>query len=322
MIVFKKYRRKPLDLQMLDIIIPRLPKERTTLLAKLKYDAARMQKGFNGERKLDYHLRQLSDAYDILCDVTLRWNKKPFQIDTLVITSRAIFIISVKSLEGIITFQPHNRTLIQEVNGEIHRYECPIVQAERHKAMLMKWLDVRNLSSLPIYFIIGIAEMSTTIHAENEHIKGHVQYVEYIPGLIQEINNRHLHHENITLQKKITHQVLQTTEAFYIDYLQKYAISKEEIQVGIVCKQCNTLGTITYKRKFSCIQCGVVPQEEVLQSLYDLMLLLNIDNLSNKQAMQLLQLYNRHQTWRLLKKSKLVKQNKSYKWYMPQKNNQ
>lgn len=317
MIIFKKYRQKPLDLQVLDMVIPRLKDAR--LVSQLKQDATRIQKGFNGERKLDYHLTQLRGEYDILCDITLQWAARPFQIDTLVISPQAIFIISVKSLEGIITFHPHNRTLIQEINGTTNRYECPIIQAERHKAMLMKWLEKRNLGSLPIYYIIGISEMSTTIQINDEQMKQHVHYIESIPNVLLEVAARHGNTRNIRLQKRITSQILQRAEDFYIDYVKKYNIRKRDIALGVVCKHCKKLNVTFRRGKFICHTCGRLPIEDALQSLYDLMKLFNVNCISNKQAMDILQLSDRHQTLRILRASKLVKRENTYKWHLPKK---
>src|SRR5690625_728302 len=100
-----RQRKKPLSLQKLDALISRLP-ENHPKLPMLRKQAAIEQKGFNGERKLDYHLETLSDDYSVLNNVCFSLYGKKTQIDSLIITEQAIFIIEVKSYEGIITFDP------------------------------------------------------------------------------------------------------------------------------------------------------------------------------------------------------------------------
>lgn len=298
------------------MLIPRLADGR--VVSQLKLDAARLQKGFNGERKSDYHLRQLDDCYDVLCDVTLRLDGQPFQMDTVIISPYAVYIVGVKSLGGVVTFQAQHGTLMQEVKGKTYRYECPIVQAERHKSMLMKWLSARRLSGMPIYFLIGIAEMSTTIQMKDDATRDYVHYVEHIPGRIMTINRKQQHQKNIILQKKITSHMLQAVEDFQVDYLRKYNIESEAIKCGVMCKQCRFVGCLYKNGKFHCLTCGRLEMEDALQSLYDLMRLFKMDAISNKDAMKFLQLENRHQTLRVLRTSKLLKKEKSLKWRLPE----
>src|SRR5699024_5968141 len=149
-----------------------------------------------------------------------------------------------------------SRTITQEINGSINRYECPIIQAERHKAMLMKWLEARNLSSLPIYYIIGISEMSTSLQINDEHMKQHVHYVESIPQVILAMEKQHTHPPQIPLQKKITSQILRNSEDFFMDLMQKHNIHKKDIALGVVCRQCRKLTVRFSEGKFVCRTCG------------------------------------------------------------------
>src|SRR5690625_4860897 len=115
-----RYRTKPLSLQKIDALIARLP-ERHPKMAMLRKQAAMEQKGFNGERKLDYHIESLSDDYSILNDVCFSLYGKKTQIDSLIISAQAIFMIEVKSYEGVITFDAELRQCYRVIEGEQKR---------------------------------------------------------------------------------------------------------------------------------------------------------------------------------------------------------
>src|SRR5699024_10972360 len=95
--------RKPIELRKLEAVIPRLHPNHPKL-SEIKHEAARSYKGYIGEKKVNYHLEQLTDTFTILQSVTLNVTEKNFQIDTIMISDYAIYIIESKNYSGIITF--------------------------------------------------------------------------------------------------------------------------------------------------------------------------------------------------------------------------
>lgn len=316
--MFVYFRKKPIDLQLLDAVIPRLPMKYDAVLPRLKNAARRLQKGYAGEKKLDYHLHQLSDAFIMIPDVTLRWKHRAFQMDSLVISPTSIHIISVKSLEGTITFDLQQRMLIQESRGSTQRYECPITQVERHQAFLMKWFDQHNVGRKPIYYWIAIAETATQmkVHPPQEEIPHFIDYVENIPTKIAQMeeNNKHHHipNKSITIQQK--HMIMNHKEDFQTNLLQKYNINLDDLEKGVLCRACYELETVYRHGKIYCKNCGEIPATDVLQTLREFMLLHKLSTIKNEQVMQWLQINNRHQTLRLMKNIGLQKLPNCRKW--------
>jgi len=318
--LFVRFRKKPVDLQLLDAVIPRLPPNYQSVLPRLKNAASRLQKGYAGEKKLDYHLHQLSKNFTVIPDVTLRWKQQPFQMDSLVISPHAIHIISVKSLEGSITFDLQQRILIQESRGHVQRYECPITQVERHKAFLMKWFDQQKLIRRPIYYWIAIAETATQIkvNPSTEKIPPYIDYVENIPYKIEqmEANNKHHHPLDTSVIAYQTKMIVNHTEDFQTNLLKKYKIKLADLRKGVLCRTCYRLETIYRYGKIHCKNCGRVPTADILATLDQFMLLHKISTIKNEQIMHWLQINNRHQTLRLIKNIGLQKVPNCRKWQL------
>ncbi|MGJ9458109.1 nuclease-related domain-containing protein [Oceanobacillus sp. CF4.6] len=96
-------RPKPLILQKYEALTPRIPKN-FPRLAEIQYELAKSHKGYIGEMKVDYYLSVLAQRYTILPDVCLKVNGQTFQIDNLLITDHAIYLIEVKNYNGKIIF--------------------------------------------------------------------------------------------------------------------------------------------------------------------------------------------------------------------------
>lgn len=184
-----RYRNRPQPLRTLDALITRLPSNHPQL-KRLQKDAAKLQKGYNGERKLDYHIEYLSDDFTIMADVCFSLHNKQTQIDSLIVSDHAIFIVEVKSFTGIITFDTTLRQCYRDMEGEIERYKYPITQVQTIQANLLRFLQIARQSGLPIYYFIAFSERSTYIKVKGEEdsLKNIVTYVEDIPNQVMRLN--------------------------------------------------------------------------------------------------------------------------------------
>src|SRR5690625_6223408 len=114
-------RTKPLPLEKIDAILPRLSTHFFNLPA-LKRESAQRHKGYIGERKVDYFLDQLPSMYVTIQDVCLQTRGKRFQIDSLIMSDQAIYLIEVKNYSGTITFNPTLKQFTRN-NGNNERSE-------------------------------------------------------------------------------------------------------------------------------------------------------------------------------------------------------
>lgn len=92
-------RQKPIALKKLDASLPRLLphfKKRN----ELEGESRRRYKGYIGELKVDGYINtQFEKQYTILHDITLKIDGKETQIDSIIITPHAIYILEIKNYE-------------------------------------------------------------------------------------------------------------------------------------------------------------------------------------------------------------------------------
>ena len=312
-----KHRNRPLPLQKLDALMSRLP-EVHPKMTYLEKEAARQQKGYNGERKLDYHIEMLPDDYVILSDVCFSLYGKKIQIDSLVISPFAIYITEVKSYEGTVTFDTNLRQFFREQNGKTERYKYPITQAEMIQSQLLRMLQLADLAGLPIYFFVAFSERSTYIKVEGEHesIRNLVTYVEDIPWRIRKndeqlaTNNSHPNH---SLKNKVIQHIMSQNEDFDIDVYEKYGIDQSEILPGVECTSCYALPMRRIENKWKCEICDTSSNKAHLKALYEYALLID-PYITNEKCRTFLQIDSRHIVKHLLKNALNTQKHKKRKW--------
>src|SRR5699024_7882235 len=140
-----KRRSKPLVLKKLETVMSRLPPHFSGI-AKLQSDITKRYKGYIGEQKVDYHMLQLlHPKFTLLQDVCLHGNSTKNQLDTIVITQNAIFIIEIKNYNGTRIF---DTLLNQSTRNDGDRdtgFRNHITQAENQQLHFISWLHKRNL---------------------------------------------------------------------------------------------------------------------------------------------------------------------------------
>ena len=132
-----KKRNKPLPLQKLDALISRLHPNHPNL-ENIKKDAAIRYKGYIGEQKVDYHLERLTLPNTIAHDIYIKTEQQNFQIDTLILTQRAIYIIEIKNYTGTITFDTNLQQFIRKHDTKEEGFHDPITQAEMTQHQLQQ----------------------------------------------------------------------------------------------------------------------------------------------------------------------------------------
>jgi len=90
---------------------------------------------------------------------------EPCQIDTLVLTPRAAFIIEVKNLQGELTFDENTGQFTQTtVKRGKQSIGNPLLQVERHQLQFEKWLHFQKVFSYPIIPLVAISNPSTILN--------------------------------------------------------------------------------------------------------------------------------------------------------------
>lgn len=313
-----QYKRTlPKSLLYLQALLPRLSPNHKHF-NDLQTEVAIRQKGFNGEKKLDYHLQMLDNDYKILNDITLSYKRNKFQIDSLIITPHAIFIVDSKSIDGIITFNTTLQQLTQNNQGIERNLKYPITQLESIKFLLMKWLELRDLMGFPIFYFVSIADTSSILRVDGDEnfIRKHVSYAENIPHLLMQKNEQiaKFSRNNILLQEKIISSIFREKEDLFIDLSHKYKIERHDIAPGVVCSKCYQLQTIYTRGVWSCKHCRFKDKRGYISGFRDYFILFG-NGISNQEARWFLGVKNRSTTTRILQRSNLRYYKKHKKWY-------
>ncbi|WP_188455886.1 nuclease-related domain-containing protein [Virgibacillus oceani] len=311
-----KKRNKPLPLQKLDAIIPRLSPQ-FKKLSDMQHEAANRYKGYIGEQKVDYHLDLLPGNHTILHDVCLAVNGKTFQLDSVIITPHAIFPIEIKNFDGTITFDTTFKQCIRN-NGDIDTgFRYPITQAETSKLKLTNWLHEHNYHNIPVHYLIAISEPSTIIkvNGDKQAISEVVMHGEYIPMKIIEIDEKYAHGGHKRMEnRRIGEMILRACREFDIDILRKYGVLEKDIVTGVQCPGCGRLGMKRIYNNWECRTCGIRSKYAHKRALNDYLLLIR-PWITNSECMRFLQLSSRNTATRVLKSSDLNYDSRSKRWY-------
>lgn len=64
-----------------------------------------LEKGYKGELMFDEHIREVSNDFLIINDITFKHNHSTFQIDSLLIAQHKCYIFEIKNFQGDYIFQ-------------------------------------------------------------------------------------------------------------------------------------------------------------------------------------------------------------------------
>lgn len=298
-------RTKPIVLKKYDAMIPRLPPNFPGM-EEMRTEQARRHKGYVGEQKVDYHIDILTADFTILHDVSLEIRNKTFQLDTIVITQHAIFIVESKNYSGTITFDTILQQLTRNDGKKESGYQYPITQVELQQLKLQQWLQLNNHTNIPIYFFIAISEPSTIINVigEREGIARVVAHGAAIPKKVLDMNDTFKKRGASTINhRKIGQIILQGCKDFDMAIMAKHGVCWQDLLPGVQCLKCGWLGMERESRKWHCPKCSHISKYAHQRALDDYFLLVSA-RLTNKRCMWFLKLRSRHIVSRLLKSSK------------------
>ena len=293
-------RNKPLALQKYEALQARLPAN-SEYHASIERQIELATRGYQGELNTDKYLTILSTRFTILEDVCLVSGKQTFQIDTILITPNALYIIEVKSLRSNLTFDTNLNQFITGSGNRQSGYNHPITQAKAQKLKLQNWLFEHNQPNIPIHIFIAISEPSTIINVIGDHekIANTVTHSENIPWKIIEYEKQYTANQKYQHQK-IGHVILKHCKDFDLDILTEQRIPPRQLIPGIRCHQCNYLGMTRVKWSWICPRCQYNDKMAAIKGIDEYLLLVKPWAI-NKEILNYLNIDSRYVVSRLLK---------------------
>ncbi|WP_141431061.1 nuclease-related domain-containing protein [Bacillus sp. 03113] len=245
--------------------------------SKIEEDLAIRRAGYRGEKEVAFQLELFSqEKYKIFYDLRLNDGNHFFQIDALILSRNFALILEVKNMSGTIVFDPIFQQFYRVKDEEEKAYLDPISQVERQKLQLIKWLHTHQLPQVPIETFVVIAKPQTIIKTTSnpEEISKKVIHSASLHGKL------HLFHENYQTEimsegelTQLTRQLLKKHTPQFPKLLQKYAISQNHLQKGVICPNCSSIPMKREHGKWRCLACRHTSKDAHLDALKDYYLL-------------------------------------------------
>ncbi|WP_087974147.1 nuclease-related domain-containing protein [Oceanobacillus rekensis] len=309
-----KKRTKPLLLKKYEALIPRLRKN-FPALPEIQYESAKYLKGYTGEVKVDYYLSLIAEAYTILRDVCLNLNNQTFQLDNLVITPHAIYIIEVKNYSGRVIFDTILNQFTRDDGKREVGFNHPITQVEIQQIKLQNWLEHRGLPTIPIYYLIAFSEPTTKIEVigDQQAIAKVVTRGENIPKKIMEMESRLTEAANYQHQK-IGYTLLRECKEYDKNVMAKHGIEGSDLSPGVQCPECSWLGMERIYNNWICNRCNHQSAHAHEKSLEDYLLLIS-PWIKNAEFRRFLNIKSKNIATRLMRKSGLTHDKQRRRWH-------
>ncbi|GAB3804287.1 hypothetical protein GCM10028868_31810 [Virgibacillus kimchii] len=271
-------------------------------------------KGYIGERNTDYHTSLLASRFSILQDAGLKIQGKTTQMDTLIVTPHAIFLIESKNFEGVIIFDTILKQLIRDDGQKEKGYRYPITQVELQKLKLQLWLQQHHLAHIPIYPLVAISDPATVIKVIGDHeaIAKTVFHAEYIPKQILDMEAR-LEGEKIN-HHKIASMILRDCVEYDKDIMAEHQVKAGDLLPGVHCAECKLLGLKRVHGGWLCGKCQHKSHNAHKQALEDYFLLIK-PSISNQECMNWLKLNSRHAAKRIMQAANLKYNTSNKTWH-------
>ncbi|SFE10197.1 Nuclease-related domain-containing protein [Lentibacillus persicus] len=298
-----KYREKSHELLAYEALFRRIL-EKYRLHEAIVSEYKRVKAGYDGEKNVDYKLSTYPDKdFFIIQGIRLKNPPFPFQIDTLILTTKALYILEIKNQKGTFAYDSEQQQMTQTVDGEVRSFKDPILQAEAQKDHLRGWLARHGIFNMPIETLVVIAYPTTIIKNVRDE-----------PDVYQKIIHNESLHENLdrrhrcytrdilsfTQLKKICQTLLDEDIPLRTDILAQHGISAQHLIRGIPCRNCGHYPMTRVYKNWKCAKCSAVSKNAHERVILDYFLLHN-PTITNKQCRELLQINSRKTAYTLLR---------------------
>lgn len=253
------------------IFRPRPEKQELILLHYLKdrmefsYDEVltytNLVKGYEGELKSDFRLRDLTDEWLVLNDLLLEYNGSKFQIDTLIIAYEKIYLLDVKNYEGDHSIKGDKWHM---PSGKPEKN--PLHQLERCETLLIRFLhDLGFHFPIESYLIFINPEFhlyTTSIHPEIIFPTQLNRFLEKLNANPVKLNKKHFQLAEQLNARNIVESHYKRLPPYTYEHLKK----------GIICPNDKSFYT---DETLICKKCGCIEDVEaaVLRSVKEFTLL-------------------------------------------------
>lgn len=229
-----KTRNKPPDIFQLESLLQRTPTVHPQFLywtEKLR----RITAGYHGELRVDsfWHEIDLLLPHYFIHDLFIQKEMSSHQIDSVLVTSRFVLALEIKSISGLLNFDPTLRQFSRtNKDGSIDGMNNPDDQLRRHEKWLEQFLFQQRIK-LPVIGAIVFTYPSSVVQSRaGSRVMIQASGLSY---LMEELLEKHPHE---ILSKKKTESLARNVLAFHsIKPLASLGLT-DSFVTGVLCPSC------------------------------------------------------------------------------------
>ncbi|WP_042356557.1 nuclease-related domain-containing protein [Bacillus rubiinfantis] len=224
----------------------------------------RLEKGFEGELTFDKLTDKLQNDCVVIKGLLLEVNNSEFQIDTLIIFQRILYLIDVKNYEGDYYYE---KGLFYRATGNINK--DPLMQLNRCKTLFLQLLQQLDFHFSVEPLLVFVNPELTLMQAPRDfpivfptQLNRFLKKLEMIPSRLNGVH-RQLSERLIALHKEESSNM--RLPAYDFQHLDK----------GVMCQECRCLSTAAKGKFLVCSKCGhqELVDSAVLRSVAEIRLL-------------------------------------------------
>lgn len=202
-------------------------------------------KGYEGEKLFDTYTNKIQCNCLILNDLLLEINNTTFQIDSLIITPRKIYLFEVKNYQGNYMYESDKlfkRPHIEVIN--------PLHQLSRSESLLRQLLLKLGTKPQIDASVVFINPAFTLYQAPLD------KQIVFPTQLNQYMEQFNLIHSKLTIKhRKLADQLVSLNKNEY-ELSQIAPYQYKQLQKGITCLKCHSFSVFIEKRKCVCKECN------------------------------------------------------------------
>ncbi|WP_059172444.1 nuclease-related domain-containing protein [Bacillus sp. FJAT-27445] len=251
-----KARGVPIWIQCLEALLKLLPQDHR-LIPDIRRNLKYRRKGYKGEKSSDYYAQLLDPKHFlILHDLCLDHNGLHFQIDSLILTTRFIIVIEIKTLEGELFFNGETGQLTVSRHETISGADNPLVQALNHCNQLKDWLITHKLKDMSMEHLAIISNTQSVIRCSNRETANHVGTDKSLPLKVMELSKRYKKELLTDKELKRTAKALKKAHSPKpIKIMDFFKLNQDEFLTGNPCPNCDNRPMKRKKAYWQCLNC-------------------------------------------------------------------
>ncbi|MDN7226598.1 nuclease-related domain-containing protein [Planococcus liqunii] len=295
-----KKRSEPPEIFQLESLLQRIPFNHSQFphwTEKLR----RITAGFHGEQRVDSFWQEITlpIPHYLIHDLFIKKKHSTHQMDTILVTSRFILVLEIKSISGLLHFDQQTRQFSRtNKDGSIDGMRNPDDQVRRHEKWLEQFLTERKLD-LPVIGAIVFAYPSAVIQS-----KAGNRIVIQSSGLPHLLDELLASYQQDILSKALTKKLaVQLLKLHSIKQLPELILPPDYFR-GVFCPKCQKGQLHYYWRKWACKSCSFSDPAAYLTAIEQYRVLCG-PTITNRQFRDFIDLKDPAVTSKLLKDAKM-----------------